>query len=90
MREVEGESKNTTILCIIRIDVEGRILTRPQSSSYNTRQRKSCARGREAGDDFSLPISPCAPFLGTHLSLRSSCALYEDDWGRVRVELGSS
>ena len=50
-------------------------LTRPQSSSYNTRQRKGCARGRGAGDDgkgeekksfaFSLPfspspISPCA------------------------------
>ena len=48
-------------------------LTRPQSSSYNTRQRKSCARGRGAGDDgddgflpsrlalpFSVPISPCA------------------------------
>ena len=39
-------------------------LTRPQSSSYNTRQRKSCARGRGAGDDhlalpFSVPISPC-------------------------------
>ena len=33
---------------------------------------------------FSLPISPCAPFLGTHLSLRSPFALYEDDWGRVR------
>ena len=32
---------------------------------------------------FSLPISPCAPFLDTHLSLRSPCALYEDDWGRV-------
>ena len=32
---------------------------------------------------FSLPISPCAPFIGTHLSLRSPCALYEDDWGRV-------
>ena len=68
------------------------MLTRPQSSSYNTRQRKSCVRGRGAGDDgkgmmgraFSLPISPCAPFVGTHLSLRSPCALYEDDWGRVR------
>ena len=38
-------------------------LTRPQSSSYNTRQRKSCARGRGAGDatlPFSVPISPCA------------------------------
>ena len=26
-------------------------LTRPQSSSYNTRQRKSCARGRGTGDE---------------------------------------
>ena len=36
---------------------------------------------------FSLPISPCAPFLSTHLSLRSPCALYEDDWGRVRLHV---
>ena len=48
-------------------------LTRPQSSSYNTRQRKSCP----------YPSHLALPFFGTHLSLRSSCALHEDDWGRV-------
>lgn len=43
-------------------------LARPQSSSYHMRQRKNCAQGRGAGDDypshlafpFSVPISPCA------------------------------
>ena len=57
--------------------------TRPQSSSYSTRQMKTTGHeGEGAGDDgkggnrctflvFFLPISPTAPLLGTHLSLRS-------------------
>ena len=47
-------------------------LSRPQSSSYSTRRKGRKARGGGTGDNdvFSLSISPCAPFLGTHLSLR--------------------
>ena len=82
------------IVHVINLRLPVYLLTRPQSSSCSTRQRARWkSRGWWEGGEgektssssfvFSLPISSCAPFLGTHLSLRWYI-LYKDDWGRVR------
>ena len=68
-------------------------LTRPQSSSYSTRQREKHAR--EVGEQGMM--GRLGRLLPTHLTLRSLSrypslpalylcrVLYEDDWGRVRA-----
>ena len=52
-----------------------------QTDKITLRRELLCSSG------YEINSTPCAPFLGTHLSLRSPCALYEDDWGRVRQTL---